>query len=530
MRPFWSYDRDSDAQAQPFSPQLGALLEYGAHHFPDKVAIADHRNEWTFSDIHRISQQVATLLREEYQLEAGQAVLLLTTKHCLVPVIAIALWRLGAVYVPVDGDSPEDRVKGIAANVKPRILLNFTEKSPLLDEGPVCLNLAELMERSQGYALSEASPLYQHQPDDVAYIIHTSGSTGVPKGVQISADSLKHYFYAHNQVLRFNENARVFSLSPFHFDVSIEDTILPLSVGAFVYQYNRLHQGRIIRNTLIKQKATHLIAVSTILTLMSEERDAICRDNFPDLEMVMTGAEVCAPKVINLWKKALPETRVINAYGPTEVTIVSTCFTIDQVEENRETAYPIGQPLAGVDVLLLDEQGIEVPKGEAGELCLGGAQVMSGYLNRPDEDKKRLFVHNGVRFYRSGDICFINEEGDIQFVGRNDSEVKLNGRRIHLGEVQQQCLSLDHVERAAVGIIENDGQAQIGAVIVSAHADAVEQVEAHLQKVLPGYMVPMIWGAAHAVSLSSSGKTDDKVLLQKLSQAHQVEHKKVHQL
>ncbi len=530
MQPTWSYSDNSNTLVNSCSPQLGDLFEYGACVYPNKVAIADHRNNFSFSEIHELVHRYSVLLKNKFDIEAGQTVLVLTTKDCLVPVIAIALWRLGAVYAPVDSNSPVDRLLGIANNLHAKLIIDFSNNADMSAAGVAHLQFDSMLGQSKDYVKLKPLPSYSHKNDDVAYVIHTSGSTGVPKGVQISSQSLKQYFYAHNQVLQFNEQSRVFSLSPFHFDVSIEDTILPLSVGAFVYQYNRLHQGQIIRKTLIKQDVTHLIAVSTILTMMSEQHDAINRESFPNLKMVMTGAEVCAPNVINLWKKALPDTRVINAYGPTEVTIVSTCYTVERVEEHRESAYPIGKPLDGVAVLILDEKDQDVSLGTAGELCLGGAQVMQGYLNRAEENDRCLFTRNGIRFYRSGDICFMNSDGNIEFVGRNDSEVKLNGRRIHLGEIQQQCLSINGVARVAVGLINQDGKSRIGAVIVSDNNKIIDKVEKHLVTVLPVYMIPMVWGLSSSVSLSSSGKTNDAALLAKLSESQKIKNRKLHLL
>ena len=530
MMPDWTYfDSAHPVNLQQASSQrpgaaltnlaLGDLLAVGLHR-PDKIAILDHRQHYSFAQLDNLSRQIAGLLAEHYGLQPGQPVMMLTQKHCLVPALAIALWRLGLIYAPFDGDSPAERIVTVAGQLLPGLLIDFTDKRDgLAGLGCPCLSLTELLRDCADVSVAPKLPSHQYADHDVVYILHTSGSTGEPKGVQITERNLKQYFRAHNQVLRFTEQAKVFSLTPFHFDVSIEDTLLPLSLGATVYQYNRLPQGAVMRKTLIAQQVTHLIAVSTILTMISEDANQICRENFPYLDMVMTGAEVCAPKVINLWKLRLPETRVINAYGPTEVTIVATCYTIETVEPDRELAYPIGQPLAGVAVLLLNEQGQPVAEGQAGELCLGGDQVMLGYLNRPDETAARIFSHAGIRYYRTGDRCYIDVDGQLQFVGRDDGEVKINGRRIHLDEVQQQCMAVAGVERAAVGVHRHQDKEWVSAVLVAADAAIVERVKSHLIRILPAYMVPVIWGHADKIRLSASGKSNDKELLTQVGQA-----------
>lgn len=518
MTPNWYYfDSENENVRNLCNPVLGDLLEYGLQ-LPKKIAVSDHRQHFTFAELDQLSRQMSLLLRERFTLKPGQRVMILTQKNCLVPAVAIALWQLGVIYAPFDGDSPIDRIASVAKQLQPALVIDFNESRggcEVLD----CprLTLAEL-QLCSNYAIPSNLSSHQYKDDDVVYILHTSGSTGQPKGVQITERNLKSYFRAHNQVLQFNRTAKVFSLTPFHFDVSIEDTLLPLSVGATVYQYNRLHQGALMCKTLVQQNVSHLIAVSTILTMISEDETQICRKNFPQLSMVMTGAEVCAPKVINLWKQRLPETRVINAYGPTEVTIVATCHTINRVESERELAYPIGRPLSGVNVLLLDEHGQDVMVGKAGELCLGGDQVMLGYLNRPQENEARLFIRDGIRYYRTGDICVMNPDGNLQFVGREDGEVKINGRRIHLGEIQQQCMAVAEVERAAVGVHQQDGKTLITAVLISVKSNIVETVKVHLMSLLPPYMMPVIWGVCTKVTLSASGKNNDKQLLTKLGQ------------
>lgn len=496
---------------------LGELFAYGCAAFPDKTALADRRERFDFRSLERLARRMAARLRDGHGVRPGDRVMVVARKSCLVPPLAVALWKLGAVYMPVDAEAPADRLAGIAAQARPARIV-AVGRAP--DLGTPVLDAATL---AAGVEEGPAIASHAHGSDEIAYIIHTSGSTGAPKGVEITVGALKHYFAAHNKILRYHPWARVFSLTPFHFDVSIEDTLLPLSLGAHVYQFNRPMTGRIMRETLSAEKVTHLIAVSTLLTMISEDPSLITREAFPAMEMVMTGAELCAPTVINLWKERLPEARVINAYGPTEVTIVCTCHEIAAAEPGRTAAYPIGKPLDGTVAILLDAEGREIDRpGTPGELCLGGPQVMAGYAGRPDETARRIFVRDGVRFYRSGDICLRDEAGDYHFVGRNDGEVKIAGRRIHLGEIQNQCLAVDGVERAAVGVIERGSARLIAAVLVAGTPGVLDAVRARLERTLPAYMRPAVWGLAGSTVLSGSGKTDDKVLLGRLDERFEI--------
>jgi acyl-coenzyme A synthetase/AMP-(fatty) acid ligase len=274
-----------------------------------------------------------------------------------------------------------------------------------------------------------------------------------------------------------------------------------------------------MRAVIAREQITHLIAVSTLLTIITEDGRRVTRETFPCLQMVMTGAEVCDPGVINIWKSSLPEVRVINAYGPTEATIVCLTHEIQSADAERRSAYPIGRPLRGVVARIMDE-GVEVREpGQAGELWIGGEQVMRGYFDQPEETDRSVLDVAGVRHYRTGDVCSYDRDGDIVFHGRNDDEVKLAGRRIHLGEIRQIALSCPGVDRAAVALVRRGGRDLIALVVMAEARQAVADVEAHLANLLPEYMRPALVAWSPALTVSSTGKTDESRLMQRLAEA-----------
>lgn len=504
----------TDATTGPLTDvPLGDLLAYGVNRFPDKVALADRHRAFTFQELETRALDHACQLALGCGIGPGDRVMVLARKTCQVPALAIAIWKLGAIYMPVDADLPLARLAGLVERAKPRLVAHFGPVPPL-DVPMADLDPAGGFKRPAGWTV----PAWRHGPEDIAYVIHTSGSTGQPKGVQVSERSLKSYFAAHNAMLRYTPMSRVFSLSPFHFDVSIEDTLLPLALGAYVYQYNGVPQGKLMRQAIAREGITHLIAVSTLLTIIADDPSAITRAAFPALEMVMTGAELCAPTVINLFKDRLQTARVYNVYGPTEVTIVCIGHEITTAEPGRTAAYPIGVPLAGIEEMLLDDLGQPVTAPDTpGELCLAGAQVMTGYLDDPAETEKRILVRDGRRFYRSGDQCTRDALGRLHFVGRRDSEIKLNGRRINLAEVQAECLALPGVGRAAVGLVAGPtGEQVVGAVLISDSPDVLDLARAELARRLPAYMLPRLWGCVPGHRLGNTGKTDDRALLAQL--------------
>ncbi|WP_168798075.1 amino acid adenylation domain-containing protein [Pacificoceanicola onchidii] len=491
---------------------LGNLLAYGLENTPDKDAITDGKQTLSFAQLEALAWRIASRLRA-HGTNPGDRVAVIATKSALMPALALAIWKCGAVYVPLDQDAPVARLDTLVARIRPSCVLAL-EKPYAAAICPV-IQPEEIAALAANKSTPKPFDIPARAPDDLAYIIFTSGSTGTPKGVEITHENLSRYFVAHNEVLRFTPASRVLSFAPFHFDVSIEDTLLPLAIGAFSYQYRGLYMGAIIRKIMASQKITHMIAVSTILTLISTPLQSIAASSFPELEMVMTGAEVCDPKIINTWVSALPNARVINAYGPTEATIVCLCHHIKAADTGREASFPIGTPLRDVSLLLLDEDGNDANEGE---LCIGGPLVMAGYFERPDLTAEVIFERDGLRYYRSGDICKRLDDGTIQFVGRRDDEVKLKGKRIHLGEIRQLALSLPGIDRVAIGLVERR-EKEIALIAFSEDAGALPRLRQYLAMQLPAYMRPTILAQGAEITLSTSGKTDEKTLLKRLQAA-----------
>lgn len=510
--PPWSLD-PADRRHPP--PALGDIVRPAAINWPDRQAVSDGRDSFTFAELEHQAGALADWLGEQGVGDRSR-VAILAEKCALMPVLALGIWKAGAVYVPLDATQPVARLHSLLGRLRPDVVIALDDREPpVAGVRWLCRTPLEAI-LARPAADRAALP---KRPEDPAYIIFTSGSTGEPKGVEISVGSLLAYFGNHNEVLRITPESRVFSLAPFHFDVSIEDTLLPLSLGAFVFQFRGMHAGAILRTVIKRERITHLIAVSTLLTMITENGRHITRQDFPALEMVMTGAEVCDPGVLNVWKTGLPEVRLINVYGPTEATIVCTAYEIERAEDGRTNSYPIGRPLRGVAARIVDDGDEVVEPGRPGELWIGGEQVMRGYFDQPAETARRVVEVDGVRYYRTGDICSYDENGDIVFHGRNDDEVKLAGRRIHLGEIRQIALGCPGVERAAVGLVRCRGHDVIALVVVTPIQSVVADVEKQLADLLPDYMRPGLVAWSPELAMSSTGKTDESRLMRRLSDA-----------
>lgn len=499
---------------------LNKLYDYPVMHWPGKLAVKDGQGSYTFRELFDRSLALSAFLLEK-GIKKGDRIIVIAEKYAEMAILAPAIWKSGAVYVPIDPANPLARNEYLLQSIQPAMVMvpagNARYALPPLDCELVYY--AEIRD-----SLSVPPPDSINFPDldssDLAYIMHTSGSTGEPKGVMIEHGSVMDYFLNHNLVLQFTENSYCLSNAPFYFDVSIEDSFLPLSVGASVYQYRGLTVGSLVLNLMAKEGITHLIAVSTVLALITGDGRKMAQTDLSKLEMVMTGAEVCDIKVINAWKTIAPHVRVLNVYGPTETTIVCTAYTVDTPDDSRTEFYPIGKPLQNVEVLLLDENGLAINgRHKTGTLFIGGSQVMRGYWNDEALTGKVIITHNNIRYYNTGDLCYLDENDDLVFCGRNDDEIKLLGRRINLLEIKRKLLRFPGIKTSAIGVISVETKRSLAAVLAMHAIPALVDVQAirdELKTQLPFYMQPEYVALVDAPSLARTGKNDEKKMLQQL--------------
>jgi amino acid adenylation domain-containing protein len=532
--PPWSIDRADEPAAGP-PPALGDLLAAPASKWPDRMAINDGEISYTFAELEQGAKAVAAWLTEQ-GVGADERVVVLAEKRAVMPLLAVAIWKCGAVYVPLDASEPVARLQGLLARLKPVVVIALDDRDPIDPVGR-WLGGEELAAILSGPTTATHSTVAR-DPEQAAYIIFAAGSTGEPQGVENSIGSLVAYFGNHNQVLRFTPDSRVLSLSPFNVDVSLEDTLLPLSLGAFVFQFRALPAGAVMRAVLGRERITHLIAVSMLLAMITGDGRQITRAKLPRLETVMTGAQVCDPAVINIWKRQLPETRVLHAYGPPEATIFSLNYEIEHADSERETAYPIGRPLRGMQVRIVQD-GVELDEpGAQGELWVGGDQVMRGYFDQPEETGRLVVDVEGTRYFRTGDVCSYAADGNVVLHGHGDEEIVwMAGRRTHLSEIRRAAVSSPGVERAIAAVIRRNERDVIALVVVSdaeaaaaseAARHVVAEVEARLRSLLPAYMQPALiaWApavaaATAATTATKAANTDDHPLLERLTAAAQ---------
>lgn len=358
-------------------------------------------------------------------------------------------------------------------------------------------------------------PLPHLRPSDAAYVMYTSGSTGQPKGVVTTHRAIVNRLLWMQEACALTPTERVLQKTPFGFDVSVWEFFWPLVTGAaIVLARPGGHQdAEYLARTIARQRVTTAHFVPSMLGLFLDEPTV---DGLPDLHRVVCSGEQLPPALVRRFHELLPGVRLYNLYGPTEAAVDVTWW--DCSKEAAPDVVPIGDPIANTQAVVLDRRLLPAPAAVPGELYLGGVQVAVGYLGRPGLTAATFVAHPvagpGGRLYRTGDRVRRLPDGSLEYLGRFDQQVKINGYRIELGEIEQVLMAHPAVRESAVVVRERDGGQQLAAYLTAADGGSPDPqlLRDHLQRQLPGYMLPATITTLPAMPLSHNGKLDRSAL------------------
>ncbi|MDG6103899.1 amino acid adenylation domain-containing protein [Dactylosporangium aurantiacum] len=482
---------------------LRALTAH-ARERPDQVALVGPDATLSYARLHRDSAAVAAGLAAA-GVRPGDVVAVHAEKTAAVIAGLVGIVRAGAAYVPIDPTAPAAHRIGLLEDCAARAILCTAGRADTLRRQGVTVVTVEDLVASGSPAVA-----VHEDPDRIAYMIYTSGSTGRPKGVRIPHRALDAFVAAVVPSLGFDAAARCLNTLPLHFDGSVVDLLVPLAVGARLNLGPAVMAPSLVLDLVEGERITHMTAIGSTLALLAQRGDLAARD-LTALRMVLTGAEIVHPGAVQAWLAAAPNLTVFNGYGPTETTVIVTAQRISEREPGRTAPYPIGPELPGSHICFLDADGTCSADGP-GELLIAGDQLMAGYHQRPEEERRAFLEVHGVRHYRSGDIGSRGPDGAIRFDGRRDDEVKIRGNRINLNEVKRGVERHPAVGQAFVEAVPDgaDGLRLACAVTVPAGAgdDLPRQLEAHCAAVLPRSMAPRSYHVLAALPTLPSGKPD----------------------
>jgi amino acid adenylation domain-containing protein len=460
-------------------------------------------------------------------IRPGQRVAILGDR-CKETVIALlAASTAGATYVAIDPHQPPARLQLLLNDAEVHAIVASDTKhlaqSAIGNHCPL-LSFDDLLNGKADRALrvQERLRFPKAAPSSVAYMLYTSGSTGVPKGVQIEHRSIRAFFDSHNERVGIHPGDRCLSTGPFHFDVTVLDVLLPLYCGATVFFGPSKPIPSLILKTLMENAVTHLYAVGTLLAVITGDGRRLDGFNLSALRVLQTGAEVCNVRVVNEWLTRYPMLKFLNSYGPTEATVGCISYLKEEPGPLRKSDCPIGKPHRNTTICIVSPEGqVTNEAGVPGELLIAGPQLMRGYWRRPIENERAMVMMQGRLYYRTGDYAFVDEAGQYHFVGRIDDEVKLCGFRIHLNEIRANLLKDARVADAVVGVLSIRAAHVLATGLVLAEGTlpgALRDIADSARTLLPHYMIPAHWAVLSAMPRLASGKADRKTIMSSLQQ------------
>ena len=507
---------------------LEKLAEYAK---TDRVALINREDRLTFAQMDAYSDAIAACLLARFGAEDRTPVVIYGHKQTeMLPCMYGAL-KAGRAYVPVDITVPADRVRDILDTVKPKLFIDLADicaggeipaelYGQRVDVDTVRQIFAE-------YAGQKPDASYWVQDQDPCYILFTSGSTGKPKGVPISKANLDNLYREFSGWVAAVEGAVIMNQISYSFDVSVVSVYVGMALGKTLYTIDK----GMMEN--LPELYEHLAASRIALWVSTPSFAEMCvvsprlnAEMMPQMERFIFCGEVLTHKLTAALFERFPGRAVINTYGPTEATVLVTAMEVTPAMLEDTRPIPIGIPLSEVRFAIVDEAGKELPEGETGELLIISDNVSAGYFGRPDLTAQRFFVWEGEgctkRGYRTGDAVY-RLGAYYYFCGRIDFQVKLNGYRIELEDIENNMMRVTNVARAVVLPVSKDEKIDHLVAFVMLQTPSTLSalktglaIKEELKQYLPSYMIPRKIVLRESFPINTNGKVDRKQLAAEL--------------
>jgi D-alanine--poly(phosphoribitol) ligase subunit 1 len=487
----------------------------------DTAVICDHDKTFgapvlTYSQLNEKANQLAHLLRAA-GVGPGSIVGLLVERSFSMMIGLLGILKAGGAYLPIAPDNPPDRIRYLLQDAGVRVLLVQSRFSQLASFDGTTIDL----ESPDTYQGSSENPRHVNQPRDLAYIIYTSGSTGRPKGVMIEHRSVVNRLHWMQTAYPIGPEDVILQKTPYYFDVSVWEFFWWTMTGSklcFVRPGGE-KIPMVLVDSIRRHHVTVLHFVPSVLNVFLEYldgRDAATLAGLGSLRRVFASGEALMQAHVRKFNHVLggkSEARLTNLYGPTEATVDVTWF--DCPSSNDFERIPIGRPIHNTRLHIIKD-GHAAPIGEPGELCLAGVGLARGYLNNPALTAEK-FTDNplcpGERIYRTGDVARWLPDGNVEYLGREDHQVKIRGLRIELGEIENTIREFPGVSDCVVVMKRySESVILIVAYVVERSELDIALLKTHLKERLPDYMVPSSFERIEQIPLTPSGKADRKAL------------------
>ena len=482
---------------------LQALFEEQAAANAGRAALVFEEESMTYGGLNERANRLAGFLRKAGA--ARNAVVGLRVNRSFEMIVGmLGILKAGGAYLPIVPELPRDRAEYMLADSGCKLLLANTGIAGDCFPGVKTIDiLSDEIEEEDG-----ANPVNINSPEDLAYVIYTSGSTGSPKGAMIEHRSVNNLIRATMEEIDYRSR-KVLAITTMSFDVSVLETVLPLAAGGTVIIASEEEQrdNRLLAKSILKNHADILHITPSRLQLFMD--DATVPGSIKSLTELIIGGEVPSQELLQ-YLAGMEKTRVYNVYGPTEATVQATLKRV-----GSENPFNIGRPLGNVKIYILDKHSNIAPIGISGEICIGGEGLARGYAGKAGMNAGKFIASPfdpNERLYRTGDLGRWFSEGDIEFLGRIDNQIKINGYRIQLEEIENALIKAEGIKEAAVLVRSRDGRKCLCAFIVPDAKISLMNIKDCLAKKLPYYMIPSYFVRIDRMPLNPNGKVDKKAL------------------
>lgn len=503
---------------------LYSQLQKWSEVYPEKTVFSYRNESLTYKQLYDLSESLAYFL-QNLMLDDSTPIVVYGHMEPLMLVCFIACVKAGHPYIPVDTSIPDERIAKIIEDSGSKMMLSPIELPQAgVEHLSYRLNgerLRDALVRNQGKTVSSETYVLH---DENFYIIYTSGSTGSPKGVQISYNNLMSFTHWMTNDFGLANHQVFLNQAPFSFDLSVMDLYPCLFLGGTLWMLPKEYVAAPKELFLSLEKSSANVWTSTpsfVDYCLSDEQFSAAL--LPELTTFLFCGEALPNATALKLRKRFPKAAIFNTYGPTECTVAATYIKVDDSLIEKYESLPIGISKEDGEVYILSETLDELPDGEKGQIIIAGSHVSKGYLNQPDLTRKSFFVFNGLPAYKTGDLGY-KKDGLLFYAGRIDFQVKVNGYRMELEEIEAQLSSLPLVQSVMIVPNYKDGKCEfLTAVIVPAPHEfekefqLTSQLKKELRALLPQYMIPRKFVYRQSLPMTNNGKVDRKRVLHEVT-------------
>lgn len=495
----------------PVQGTIIELFEEQVERTPDSIAVELGESSMTYRELNERANAVGRILKE-YGFGPDKLAAVIVERSIEMMIAIYGVFKAGGAYVPMSMDYPAERIKEMMKECDTELILTNTNSSERIQFGDEYkMILVDEIRTSEKENLPHCA-----KPENLAYVIFTSGSTGRPKGVMVENHNLVNFATWYKNYCDVDENSVVWQLATNIFDASVYEIFGCASAGAklLLIEEHQNSDPKQLLEIYHTKKVTHSVMVPSVLRMLLDYMEQHnLRDYLNSAVHFHVAAEVCTKDLVEQYARVTGKATetLYNMYGPTECTIISTHFKISNID--RYASVPIGMPVGNFKLYVLDNDklcGIGVP----GELCIGGEGVTRGYLNQ-EELTKEKYIENpyvkGERIYRSGDLVRWLNDGNIEYLGRIDEQVKIRGLRVELGEIETRMRMINQIGDA-VAVIKGKNEDKFICVYYTGEEMDSADIKSHLALTLPDYMIPVEIVYMEKFPITQSGKINKKQL------------------